>query len=174
MSSPYEKVLGEDWQSLAPGVRQAHSVPLVASGSLRITHSTRWLPRLVCKLIKLPPEGAAVATTLTLSQEGQQVKWVRQFDAMRAVSLQEITGDGFIEEAGPFRLVMRIQREGDSVVHRQEALRLFGVTVPGFLGPSVYGTLRPGSSDTSWQLNVTISHCVLGLICRYEGEMTAQ
>jgi hypothetical protein len=174
VSSPYETVLGDDWYGLAPGVQQAHSVPLIASGSLRITHSSRWLPRLLCKLIKLPPEGSAVATTIALTQEGDRVQWVRTFDGMRAVSLQEVTSDGFIEEAGPFRLVMRIVRDGDSVVHQQKGLQLFGAPVPRIFGPSVAGRLRAGSSDASWHLHVTISHPILGLICSYEGEMTAQ
>lgn len=129
---------------------------------------------MLCRFIKLPAESEAAETILELSEDGGRTKWVRTFGSMRAVSLQEITHNGFIEEAGPFRLVMKIEVQEDFVVHRQIGLKLMKLNVPQIFGPTVVGVLRPGSTDSSWNLKVTISHPLLGLICQYEGEMFAE
>ena len=122
-------------------------------------------------LIMLPPEGDKIEAQLRLSEDGNDIRWFRRFGIMNAESLQTFSKYTYTEQAGPFRMVFRIEGRGSSLAHIQIRTKLFGIPVPRFFGPTVEGLMSAGPTDRSWSLSVNIRHVWFGWICRYEGVM---
>ncbi len=123
-------------------------------------------------MVALPPEGNSIPTTLEISMDGETVTWKRTFGEFRAISHHRFSQDGFFESAGPFRLLIRVY-EKDGNAHHQQIRTYWGILrVPSLFGPQVYGVLKQGCEDDTWQVQVEIRHAWVGVLCKYEGEMT--
>ena len=172
--TPYAALVGEAWASLPAGVRRSHTVPLVASGTLRVSGPDSLLGGLVAKFAKLPPAGDCVVATLHARRRGERVFWERTFGDMRAVSDHVVGESCFIERAGPYTILIRPKVENGMLIHRQVGLRIFGIPMPKLFGPRVSGVVSAGQSDVSWNIAIRIANPVAGVLCSYVGEMTAK
>ncbi len=170
MPSPFESLAGDEWESLAPAVRLAHSVPLIASGTLCVKYGANCLIR----FIKLPPVGDSVQTSLKVEQTARGVLWTRNFGGTILKSVFKLRGHEIHECAGLFRLGYRLIVQDGTVTHRHIGTWFLGIPIPKGLGPQVKGFVSSGSDIASWRVDVKIWHFLLGPICHYEGEMRAE
>jgi hypothetical protein len=167
-------VVADAWCRLAPGVRIGLTAPLLAEGTLRIECARYGIAGFLARHIQLPPPGEAIKVKLELRSVVNGVRWLRQFDSMRAESLQTFAERTYTEEAGPFRLTFRTDFIGEDLIHVQVGMKVLGVPVPRFCGPVVAGKMSAGDDDRSWRLSVDIRHVWFGSLCRYEGMIHAR
>lgn len=172
--NPYQELVGDGWNTIRPSVRLAHKVPLSATGTMNIRWGKNPLVHLIGKIVKLPPPGDSIPTTLKIEQTEKGIVWDRNFNGFRAKSLHTIANGVAMEEAGPFTYLIRMEARGDTIVHVQAGLKMFGIRVPMWFGPAVTGQVLPGIDDQSWKVEVDIRHWFLGRILSYQGEMTGQ
>ena len=130
--------------------------------------------RMIAKIVKLPPEGMGVPTTLNISDTENGVEWDRNFNGFRAVSPHKFTEKAALETAGPFTYVIEMRARGQAIEHFQAGLKLFGVSVPKWFGPTVIGAVLPGRDERSWIVEVDIRHWLFGRLLTYHGEMTGK
>lgn len=130
--------------------------------------------RMIAKIVKLPPEGMGVPTTLIISRIESGIEWNRNFNGFRAVSTHKFTKKAALETAGPFTYVIEMRARGQAIEHFQAGLKIFGIPVPKWFGPTVIGAVLPGHDERSWIVEVDIRHWLFGRMLTYHGEMTGQ
>lgn len=172
--NPYQILVGDGWESLAPGVRLSHACPLTASGTLDVSCANRGFARLFARLLPLPPAGKGIQVALRVEPQGASIRWARIFGSVPVDTLHTFHQNGFLERSGLFALCMSLQRDGDRLVLRQTGLRFLGVPMPVWFGPRVTGTVSPGPDDQSWNTDILIRHDWFGEVCRYHGIMRAE
>ncbi len=167
----YSEIFGVGWLDLAPGIRLAHSVPLRASGSMEFFRAPRGLAAWIGRRLPLPPEGEKVATQIELISSANGIEWNRRFDTVQANTLHKSEKDTYCEQLGPLSLIFRMEKQGAALAHTQIRTRVYGVPIPIWLGPRVYGLVSAGPDERSWHVSVSLRHAWLGTICRYQGVM---
>ena len=172
--NPYQEIIGDDWSVILPSVQLAHTVPIEAKGKMDISWGKNPIFRVIAKIVKLPPEGIGVPTTLKISRTNEGIEWDRNFNGFRAVSLHRFSGNAVLETAGPFTYVITMKARGQAIEHAQLGLKLFGVSVPKWFGPAVVGAVLPGKDDRTWIVEVDIRFWLFGRMLTYRGEMTGQ
>ncbi|RYG49430.1 DUF4166 domain-containing protein [bacterium] len=172
--NPYAELLEKDWDGLPLGVRLSMTAPLQATGNLRVWRAEKGMAGWLARRMELPPVGEVVPTHLLLVAEDGRVRWERTFAGMRAVSHQAFRNGRIVESAGPFQIELILIVNRDEVIHRQTAVRAFGLRVPALFGPRVDGTVSCGPTEMSWRVQVEIGHPMFGAICRYDGVMVAE
>ena len=174
MATSYSEVLGGAWQDLPPAVRRSLTSPLLAKGSLDVCPPSGRLARVVARLIKVPPAGRGVVSSLELNQTGPTTRWIRSFGEMRAVSDQRLVGGSIVESAGPYQFELVPRVEGNALIVSSGRLRLLGIPAPRWCGPSIVAKLSEGPDELSWRLGVRIGHPWFGVISQYAGVMRAE
>lgn len=168
----YRQALGADFDRLPEVLRQFHCVPAggSAGGMFRVTRGAGPIRDLVASSMRLPPASAAVPVRLQVAAAAGRERWTRDFGAHRLVTEQWMRGELLIEAAGPIRFGFRLSASDGRMLFRMERCWLGAVPIPMFAAPRVSAWVI--GEDCAWQIMVQVDVPVLGMIVRYEGELT--
>jgi len=174
----YQRVLGSEWQHLAPQIRELHSVTgeSVFKGRCHVDRGRSPLSRLVARWIGLPKAGADQEAIVTLTVRGDGERWVRRIGGQQFSSLQR---PGRSESDWPIRERFGVVSVHMALVVDDANLRyvirrwtLLGIPLPLWLGPQ--GRATESLEDGQFRFEVEIRHLFTGLIVRYQGLLSPQ
>jgi hypothetical protein len=173
-SSLYKRVLGEEFDSLPSVLRCFHEVSAggKARGRLRITRGKGWLRNVLATLMRLPPQGEQVPVSLAVCVEEEAERWTRNFGPLCLVTRQWVQNGLLIEAAGPVRFGFRLTADATGMEFHFAGCWFLGVRLPSALAPRVHAEAR--GREACWWLSVCVEVPALGVLVRYEGEMTPE
>jgi hypothetical protein len=171
-ASLYRRALGADYERLPGVLRTFHDLPDggAAEGTFKITRGRGALRNLVADAMRLPPAAESVLVHLQVVAADGRERWIRDFGAHRLVTEQWMDGDLLVEAAGPIRFLFRLTATEHGMEFDMERCRVATVPLAMAIAPRVSARLR--GLATSWQVTVQVDVPILGMVVRYEGEMS--
>ncbi len=166
----YRRVLGEGFDVLPLVLQRFHEVPARATGTVRVTRGAGRFVTALATLLRLPTPGEHVPVTLEVREAAQTEHWVRHFGPQSLVTKQWQQGALLCESAGPLRLGFQVQANATGMEFVVVRCWFCGVPLPRALSPRVQAQTR--GTATGWWLQVSVEAPGLGLLTRYEGELT--
>jgi len=171
--NPYEQLLASIWHDLPKEVRNAHAIPLSASGDFVVRRGNGRLANYLADRLKLPPRSDRSHVKLKVSGRDDKVSWERSFDGVHyPATIQWANSFHLLEKAGPATYVFQLERRGNSLLYRQVAFRLFGLPMPRSLSMRVWAKVDPAKNG--WRVKVSIYAPMVGRLCHYAGNMRAE
>jgi hypothetical protein len=176
----YQTILGEDWNRLSPALRHAHRAgqEIVSRGRFDCIHAPGLLARLFIRLMRLPPAGREIPTTLQISREADHERWRRHFAGFPLESRQYRLRQGVLAERFgviQFSFLLKLQNAGICYVECGKALCLgrLCLPIPEWFGPNVAATEMPGEEVRRTLISVRIRLPLVGPLVEYRGWMDA-
>jgi hypothetical protein len=173
----YARILGEGWSQLAAPVRWAHATQSVvrAHGLFRIEHGGHPVARVLVRLLRVPPAGAAIDTRLMVTAQGDGERWERTFETAR-VETQQYAGHAaeseLLERFGLLEFRFQLVAVQGSLRYRQREVafrwRAVRVRIPARLAPRVEAREDP-SGPRHVKAHVQVALPVIGPLMAYEG-----
>jgi hypothetical protein len=172
VASLYRRLLGDAFDSLPPAVRRFHDQEAGGEACLafRVSHGKSWPCRVGAALARLPRPSADARGRLRVVVEGDRERWIREIDGRRIETVQRQRDDLLLEEAGPLRLGLRVVGSSEGMRFTSVRGWLCGLPLPSAMAPRVTAVVT-GRED-GWWVDVRVDLPVLGLLLRYEGEVT--
>jgi hypothetical protein len=125
-------------------------------------------------LLRLPAAGESVPVDLQVRTVDRVQTWVRRYGTHRIETRQWIRGGLLVEAAGPYRMGFRLAADSRGLRFTFVRAWLCGLPLPGFLALKVEAEASCAADAESWHIDVRISGPMLGLLARYEGEVTPE
>jgi hypothetical protein len=170
----YRRLLEDAFDTLPPVLRRFHDQEAggAARLALAVSHGNGWLCRLAAQRARLPKAGAGARGHLQVVIEGDRERWIREIAGRRIETLQWRRDNLLVEETGPLRLGFQVI--GDAAGMRFTSVRSWacGLPLPSLLAPRVTAIVT--GQDDGWWVEVRVELPVLGLLMRYEGEVTPE
>lgn len=170
--------MGPDWLSLCPSIRRAHcdGCGVRGTGLFAIRHGTEGLSKLAAKMFGMPPETEAAPTRLSITTDGANERWERDFDGRRLVTRQYDAGGLLAEQFGLLELRFRLRAVEGALTYVPAAAYLrMGrscLRIPKWLAPRVWATEQPCGDQT--QVTVEVDLPLIGRLISYEGLLTIE
>ncbi|HEX8401567.1 MAG TPA: DUF4166 domain-containing protein [Allosphingosinicella sp.] len=167
----YRRIMGADYDALAPAVRAMHALTgdAGASGEAEVTSGGQ-AGRFIGRLFGLPPPGRDVPLHLWMREEGGVETWTRTFGNASFSSRLSRRGSLLTESFGPFRFAMALQREPDGLSMHFQRWWIGPMPMPGWLGPRIRGT--EAERNGVFHFDVEIGLPLIGLVTGYRGWLT--
>lgn len=175
----YERLLGEDWNSLDVPVRRLHERGAGPCGEgMFAVRGGNLFARTLARLFGLPAGGEAVRVCLSVTREegGEAERWHRTFEGRVFDTLQREGEGGLLaERAGPLELLFRLSVEGGALVYTQAGAAVrFGplrVPLPRSLAPRVGARERAADDGEGVHVQVSSRAPLVGLMLSYDGRL---
>jgi hypothetical protein len=179
MRSPFEQLLGDDFERLPAPVRRLHSLrePLRTAGRADITAARGPVAWLLCWMAGLPRPGHDVEVSVLFEPRptGDE-HWDRKFGDRRYVSTIAIgTGrdDGYlIEHFGPFDLRFQLTVLTEGLAWSVVGWRLLRVPLPRWSVPRIK-CLEAGDG-ARFTFDIDVAFPVIGWLMHYRGWLLPQ
>src|SRR5690349_7129382 len=167
----YQRLLADRFELLPEPLRTFHASPggARATGRLRVERGRGRCRNLLASIGKLPPAGESVDVSLAVDVNGEQERWTRSFGDFCLVTRQFERAGRLVELHPPWAMQVRVQPTEDGMRLDVERTSWRGVPLPGLLAPRVDSSVE--ARRDRWFIDVTIGLPLLGMICRYSGEM---
>lgn len=174
MSTLYESVLGDRFETLPPVLRRFHGRDGgSARGVLRVERGRGPIAKLAGWVMGFPPAGEAVTIELRVATQGGGEVWTRWFSNMQGramITRQWRDGTRLVEAAGPSRTWFELASEPDGMCFVQRRCTILGIPFPAMLAPRVHARAR-SRDDEGWEVEVRISLPIVGLLVAYAGRL---
>jgi hypothetical protein len=157
-------------------VRGVHGGPDEARLACRVTvrPASRWLGRVLARLAGLPSRASVGEGELRIRRDVRGEVWERRFAHGRIKTRQWEEHGHLVEAFGAFQLVFALRADGQTLRFEQRGARLgwrsVHLPVPASLAPRVCARVW---ADGAPHTEVTVTAPGLGLLCAYEGVMSA-
>jgi hypothetical protein len=169
----YRELLGDSFDSLPPVLRRFHDLPVGdAHGVLRVTRGNGSLRSFVADALGLPKSGPLVPIHLRVETSGDQETWSRRFGTQHLITRQWAHDGLLTEAAGRYRMAVKLCVEPGRLVFGFVQAWLGPVPLPPWFTLWVDGTATASETAESWWIAVSVYAPILGLVARYEGEVT--
>lgn len=169
--SLYQRILGEEFALLPDAIRRFHgsSAGGRLEGMFRVERGRGRIRQLLAGIAKLPLASERVPLRLDVRVAGEEEHWTRSFGEYHLHTRQLARGGRLVELHPPWKLRIRLgaTRAGMSLDH--ERLYWFGIPLPRFVAPRVETSVE--GRGEAWFVAVTIRMPLLGMVCRYSGEV---
>lgn len=154
----YRTILGPAWDQLAGPVKQSHTAPLYAAGSLDVETPRPFLSR----ILGLPKAGRNVPSTLELIAQTDRITWARTFGDRRIETYHQLRNGGLVEVSPLGQIQFELTVEDGALHYRSIRTRPWSpIQFRAIVKPTSAGFL----------VHVEARAPIIGLICRYGGEM---
>lgn len=127
---------------------------------------------MLARLLRLPTSGDAVPVTLAVRTRDRVQTWTRHYHGVPIVTRQWAHRGQLVEAAGPYRIAFRLEVEGDALSFRFVRAWLGPMPIPRMAAVRVDADAIAEPNAESWRVDVRVTAPVLGLLARYEGEVT--
>jgi hypothetical protein len=171
-SSPFQCILGADFECLPPAVRRVHGLSgaLTACGFADITPAPGLAAWLICALAGLPRAGRNVPVTVSFHPDGRGgERWKRRFGARRYASTMR-AGRGetlLIERIGPFDLFYRLTPQADGLCWQVTRWRFATLPLPTWTLPTIR-CVESGAGERFF-FDIDIAFPMIGPVIHYRG-----
>jgi hypothetical protein len=173
--SPYQDLLGEAYDALAPAVRVAHEPPLSAEGAMDVEHGNQILTPFLIRVMKLPARGTSLPVTLRVTNEPglatgvTTMAWRRQIGATVLATRQFARAGHLVEQSGPGTVAFLLRADADgSLQYESATCRFLHLRIPRSLSPRVRAQVSPDADG--WRVEVAVEWRGRP-VCRYGGVM---
>lgn len=170
-ASLYQRVLGGDFDRLPEVLRRFHGAPsgATARGTFRVERGAGRVRNWLATRAGLPLPGEAVALRLDVTVQGDEELWTRTFGAAPLRTRQRERKGRLVELHPPWALCIRLSASEDGMQLDHEAITWHGLRLPRCCAPDVTTTVQ--AQGKGWFVAVSVSLPVLGMVCRYSGEV---
>ena len=169
----YRRILGPDFDRLAPEIRALHdaTAATTAGGRCTIARGRHPLSRLAGRLFAMPPEAAGLPVRVDFKPRGEGEIWQRHFGGHRLVSVQRPGPQPglLVERFGVGSFLVAVSVDGGSLRLDLRGVRLLGLPLPRFLWPRVRAGERVEKG--SFVFDVEIRLPAAGLLVHYCGTL---
>src|SRR5262249_4658793 len=133
------------------------------------------LSRFLARLLRLPLPAEAVGTRLRVSPSRDAERWFRAFGGRRLVTMQRERRGLLAERFGVLEFLYRLQVVEQGLEYDQKVVALalgpFLLRLPFWLSPRVVARESPGKGPHHTQVDVRVTHPLLGLLLAYKGQL---
>src|SRR5688572_30318766 len=172
MPSPFERLLGPDFEQLPAAVRRVHSLrqPLATAGGADITAATGFLAWLICWAAGLPRPGCGVDVSVRFEPKDDGGEfWDRQFADRRYTSSID-AGSGrdrglLTERFGPFDLRFRLTARPDGLAWSLAGWRCLRIPLPRWSTPRIECLESADGDRFTFDIDVTFP--LIGWLMHY-------
>jgi hypothetical protein len=172
--SPFERLLGADFERLPAPVRHVHGLrwPLRTAGRADVTAATGVLARLICWNAGLPKPGRDMEVSVSFTPDGKGSEhWDRKFSDRRYASTIA-AGEGrdqdfLIEHFGLFHLQFRLTPQPDRLMWTLAGWRLMGIPLPRWSIPRIECVESADGERFTFDIDVTFP--LIGWLIHYRG-----
>jgi hypothetical protein len=172
--SPFQRLLGADFERLPAAVRDLHSLgtSAVAAGRADIAAASNPAARLLRWFAGLPQPGQGAPVSVAFRPDGRGgERWERRFASRRYASTMTAgTGgaDGLlVERFGLFRLYFRLTPREDGLAWSLVRWRFLSVPLPGWSAPRIE-CLESGDG-ARFVFDIDVGFPVIGHVMHYRG-----
>ncbi|SLN25739.1 Saccharopine dehydrogenase [Roseovarius albus] len=171
----YQHILGPAFHNLPTPVRTLHNstAKRTWNGQAEVQRGKGMLANAIARLIGFPNTGKDIPACVTLTPQGNQELWHRDFGG-KPFSSQQWAGTGrnqhlLIERFGPIRVALALVIEDDKMYLIPRHWFCFGLPLPRALLPK--GQTFETTRDNQFCFNVSIEAPIVGLIVSYKGTL---
>lgn len=169
MSSLFQHCLGDQYHTLAPIVTRAHQGTVALEGQVWVKHGNA-LARLLCKLLKMPPQTDQVTLRVHGEHHDHEFFWNRTFGEFEMRSHFVREGAYLVEKLGPLNMKLKLSVEGSTLHYRLQKTTFWGIPIPALLAPKVIA--KEGEFEQFYRFSVYVRLPLIGLLVCYGGDMT--
>ncbi len=170
MTSLFQRILGQRFDTLAPRVRALHALDGTATwrGEATILRGPHPVARLCSAIAGLPPSGDRVATTVVFATHATGETWARDFGGARMLS-RYTTREGLLHERlGPMTFIFALDAREGEIHWRTRGVRLLGLLpLPAAWVADV--RCRERDHADRYEFLVEAAMPLIGHVIRYEG-----
>jgi hypothetical protein len=174
MTSPFQQILGPDFDRLPAPVRRLHSLPqdTDTAGHAEITAPSNPAAWLVSRLAGLPAPGRDVSVTVAFHVDGDGGEYWRRRFAGRRYASGFRAGSGIhagllLERFWPFNLYHRLTLGEGGLAWLLVEWHLFGIKLPGWTLPTV-NCFESGDGDR-FVFDIDVVFPIVGPVIHYRG-----
>jgi hypothetical protein len=168
----FHRLMGAPFESLAPLLRSIHGGGTKTYlGRCEVIRGTGLLSRLCAAVASLPPAGASVPLSVSITSHARGEIWDRSFDGKRMRSALS-DRDGFLEERlGPSVFRFTLAGSPEAIEWKLVGVRSFGVPLPlaWFDKVRALESLDGGR----YRFDVRAELPIAGLLVHYRGTLDA-
>ena len=172
----YRRILGRDFDRLAPEIQALHDLTAAAtaSGHCTIVRGRHPLSRLAGWLFAMPPAAAGLPVRVSFEPNGEGETWRRHFGGHRLVSIQRPGPRPglLVERFGAGSFLVAVAVAGGGLRLELRGVRLLGLPLPRLLWPKVRAGERV--EESRFVFDVEIRLPAAGLLVHYHGTLRLQ
>ncbi len=173
-TSPFQRLLGADFERLPTPVRELHSLSesAVAAGRADISAAADPAARFLRWFAGLPQPGRDVPVTVAFHPDGKgRERWERRFGSRRYSSTMmagPASAEGsLVEYFGLFRLYFRLTLREDGLAWSLARWRLLALPLPRWTTPSIE-CLESGNG-IRFVFDIEVAFPIIGYVMHYRG-----
>lgn len=169
--SLYQRILGDEFALLPDVLRRFHGSPEGGrlEGSFRVERGAGRVRGLLADIGGLPRASERVPLRLDVRVAGDEEHWTRSFGEQRLVTRQLARAGRLVELHPPWRLKIRLGATPQGMQLEHERCYWLGIPLPRLFAPRVESFVE--ARGESWFVAVTIGMPLVGMVCRYSGEV---
>ena len=170
-ASLYQRILGEDFERLPEPLRRFHGSERGGrlEGLFRVERGRGYVRNRLADLGKLPPAGERVPLRLDVRVADAVEHWTRSFGPTQLFTRQLERHGRLVELHPPWKLRIRLGATPKGMSLDHERCYWLGIPLPGFIAPKVETYVE--ERGESWFVAVAIRMPLVGMVCRYSGEV---
>jgi len=172
VGSLYQRILGEEFALLPDALRRFHGSPAGGrlEGTFRVERGRGRIRGWLADLAGLPPMGERIPLRLDVRVAGDEEHWTRSFGEQHLRTRQLARDGRLLELHPPWKMKIRLGATRAGMLLDHERCYLWGIPLPRFLAPRVETLVE--ARGEAWFVAVTIGMPLVGMVCRYSGEVS--
>lgn len=166
----YRRLIGPDYDNLPGPVRGMHDVigDGGAAGRGRVRRGRSLLARLVCVVMRFPPEGEHDLHVAFEERNGVE-RWTRDFAGKTFSSELSQSGTRLVERFGPMRFSFDLPCDEHGLTMVMRGWSVLGIPVPLWLAPK--SEAREWAEGEDFCFDVPIALPSIGTVVHYSGHL---
>ncbi|MCR6500306.1 DUF4166 domain-containing protein [Shinella sp. CPCC 101442] len=166
----YRRIIGPAYDAMPRPVRDLHDVvgDLGAVGRGRVTRGRSPLARLVCAVMRFPPEGEHDLHVAFEERDGVE-RWTRDFSGRTFSSELSQSGERLVERFGPMRFSFDLPSDDRGLTMVMRGWTVFGISMPLRLAPK--SEAREWAEGEDFCFDVPIALPGIGTVVHYSGRL---
>jgi hypothetical protein len=164
----YARVMGVDFDRLAPALKSIHGVLRDggAAGRAVVHRGAHPIARMVAKIMRFPPAGEH-ELHVHFSEDRGVERWTRDFGGSRFSSSLSAVGSQIVERFGPLRFTFKLSAVDGELAMSMTKWSLGPIRLPNWLAPR--SPAREWEADGLFHFDVPIELPLVGRVIRYHG-----
>lgn len=166
----YRRVIGPDYDRMPEPVRRMHDVigDAGAVGLGRVRRGRSLLARIVCAVMRFPPEGDHQLHVAFEERDGVE-RWTRDFGGKTFSSELSQSGRRLVERFGPMRFSFDLPSDESGLTMVMRGWSIFGIPMPLWLAPK--SEAREWAEGENFCFDVPIALPGIGIVVHYSGHL---
>ena len=166
----YERVMGEEFKTLAPAVRRMHEVygDAGAEGRGEVAIGSSAMARLICRIMRFPPAGSHPVHVAFGECDGVE-RWTRDFGGHRFSSVLRQRGPFMRERFGPLSFRFDLSNDNSGLKMELRGWSALGVPLPLAFAPRIEAAEWEEQGRFNFSVDVALP--LIGRVIRYSGQL---